>query len=147
MSTEEGSEVANKLFGRLSEENAGLINAAFNDVDWTDATSVKNFSEAMEETGMSAEEAAELTYQMRYAMGAIEEFDVDKATDKFVTLKKTLDAVNKTGDTIDADMYNSLSDDMQEYFIRMGDGTYKLIGSAEAFKAAAEAAHKAALFA
>jgi hypothetical protein len=49
------------------------------------------------------------------------------------------------GDSISADQYEALSDEMQKYFLRMADGTYELIGSAEDFVEAAKAARKAQL--
>jgi hypothetical protein len=82
---------------------------------------------------------------MRYLHGVIEDFNPDKAATKFTNLQKALSQINNVGDTLEADLYESLGAAAQKYFVRMGDGTYKLIKSAEEFKDAAERAHTAAL--
>lgn len=52
------------------------------------------------------------------------------AATNFIELSKSLKTI-KTGDTIDADVYDKLSTEGQSYFVKMLDNTYKLTKSAD----------------
>jgi hypothetical protein len=56
----------------------------------------------------------------------------DAAAAKFKALHDIIDDI-KTGDTITAEQYAELGDGYEDYFMRMADGSYKLIGDAEEF--------------
>ena len=81
-----------------------------------------------------------------YEAGTLEEFaqgirDVVNSLadfqEKYAAIHKFMDGI-ETGDSIDAEDYALLDEESQKYFAQMLDGTYKLIGSAEEFRAATQ---------
>ena len=58
---------------------------------------------------------------------------VQSVQESIKNLNKELGSL-KLGDTIDSQVYTTLSEDMQAYFQMMEDGTYKLVGDAEKFQ-------------
>jgi hypothetical protein len=46
--------------------------------------------------------------------------------------------LSEVGDTISAEDYKALDDDLQDYFLMMADGTYALTIAAEDFKKVAK---------
>lgn len=141
-----GAKVATDVLSKLNTKNIDTFQAALNVVDWSNFESIEKFSSIMQETtGATAAAMEDFAFNMRYAKGLIEEFNIDKAAEDFVAWGDILKAISSEEKRITTEQYNSLSSDMQEYFIRMADGTYQLIGAAEEFKKVAEDARRAQL--
>ena len=130
----EGAEVLSNMYTKAAEEGLGdeFIDA-LTGVDWTTITP-EGLSEHLNDAGVAINFTdAELQNLINTMYEAAVGFEA--AANKF----KTLDEIIKTlkqGDTISAEQLEALGPGMEDYFMRMADGTYKLIGDAEAFYAA-----------
>lgn len=103
---------------------------ALSEIDWTNVTP-ESLNESLHEAGVNMTFADEQLQKLIATMYQVGESSVD-ASEKYKTLHEVVDGL-KTGDTIDAEAFKNLGTGMDEYFVQMADGTYKLIADAEEF--------------
>jgi hypothetical protein len=114
----------------ILEKSGGKAADILANIDW-DAATPESLTAQLKEAGIYSVEMADAIVRLCDTMGdAIMGFDAAAA--KFKTLHDIIDDI-KTGDTITAEQYAELGDGYEDYFMRMADGSYKLIGDAEEF--------------
>ena len=146
LASSEGAEVATSILSELTAEDATLISTALSRTDWSDTESITEFNALMaSSTNATTEELKDFVFQMRYAKGLIEDFNISKAADDFTNLQSILEAVVKEERNITTEQFETLTNEMQSYFLRMADGTYTLVGAAEEFAEKAKEARRNAL--
>ena len=127
-----GMDVLAKMFtdaGEYSDEFANALGT----IDWSTATP-ETLQDALDAAGVATHYTADELNNLINVMneGAM---GFENAANKYKTLSEIVDSL-KSGDTITAEQFKELGPGMEDYFMRMADGTYKLIGDAEAFYAA-----------
>ena len=146
LASSEGAKVATSILSELTADNATLISTALQRTDWTDAESIEEFNALMaSSTNATTEELKDFVFQMKYAKGLIADFNISKAAEDFTNLQSILEAVAKEERNITTEQYETLTYEMQSYFLRMADGTYSLIGIAEEFADKAREARRNSL--
>lgn len=115
-----------KNAGDKSDEVAALIA----DTDWTNWDSIESLKQQCADLGYTVDDS--LITELEAATGAVKNFDTTAFCEQLANVVKIIDGLN-TGDTISADDYAKLGEGYEDYFMLMADGTYKLIGQAEAF--------------
>ena len=127
----EGMTAVQEMFKSASAEGFGdeFIDA-IGDLDWESVTP-KELSSRLQEAGVTTQFTEEQLqiFIDTMASGATTAAD---ASAKFKTLNDIIKDI-KVGDTIDAQSYEDLGPGMEDYFLKMADGTYQLIGDAEEF--------------
>ena len=116
-----------------SEDQADFI-SAFSGLDWSTVT-LDNFKTTLESAGIATGQFAD--EDLRALVDAMREASVSAqvSTEKFATLNEFAKGL-ESGDTISAEDYDKFDlygMEMDQYFTKMADGTYKLIGDAEEF--------------
>lgn len=126
-----GSDGLNDLVTIYSNLTADEINA-FTQVaqtfDWVTGT-IKDFKEALIVAGVSID-GLDLD-KFISAMFKVNQV-TENATNKYKTIHDIIDSL-ATGSTITAERFAELPKGLDEYFVRMADGTYKLIADADTF--------------
>lgn len=123
-----------------SEDQADFI-SAFSGLDWSTVT-LDSFKTTLESAGIATGQFAD--EDLRALVDAMREASVSAqvSTEKFATLNEFAKGL-ESGDTISAEDYDKFDlygMEMDQYFTKMADGTYKLIGDAEEFYNAVRAA-------
>lgn len=129
----EGLESAKKIFQDLKPEEVESFAGALDNIDFNDTTP-KQFAAALDdagvETNFTTEELQAFIDSMSGAGNATKDL-----TSQYAQNKEVVDKLSD-GDIISADDFNKLDAEYQDYFARMLDGTYKLVGGAEALQQA-----------
>lgn len=130
-----GMDALTSMFDKTGEYSDEFA-TALGTIDWSTATP-ETLQAALEDAGVATKFTSGELENLIDVMydGAI---GVDAAAEKYKNLSEVLSSL-KSGDTISAEEFESLGPGMEDYFMRMADGTYKLIGDAEAFYAAVSA--------
>ena len=115
-----------KASGKKANEVATLIG----EVDWSSWDSIQKLGSKV--TALGVEIDTNLITQLAQATNATKEFSTDDFCTQLANITEILNGLN-TGDTISSENYESLGEGYEDYFMLMADGTYKLIGQAEAF--------------
>ena len=123
-----------------SEDQADFI-STFSGLDWSTVT-LDSFKTTLEAAGIATGQFAD--EDLRALVDAMREASVSAqvSTEKFATLNEFAKGL-ESGDTISAedhDKFDLYGMEMDQYFTKMADGTYKLIGDAEEFYNAVRAA-------
>ena len=102
---------------------AEKLNKVLSTIDWSTATP-DTLSKALIDAGVSTNYSTNALQQLCDTMYSIS--DVSNIT--IAELLQNLEKVKnlKQGDTVEADVYNKLTDEMKSYFTYMADGTYQL---------------------
>ena len=132
-----GKEAMNNIatvYSKLGEENLDEFNTAIKGIsDWTN-TDVEDLEKKLKDAGVQTNFTSEELYNF---IAAMRESETNTKTfegtvEKWAEITKAVSNLS-LGDSIDAEIYEKLSDDAQFYFTRMLDGTYKLTKDATAF--------------
>lgn len=127
----EGVKVVQDVFQKASDSGMGdeLLNA-FSTIDWNSVTP-DQLSDALADADVAIDytdaELEQLIATMRQSA-----VDTEGAVAKYKTLNDIIKDIS-TGDTISQEDYDALGDGMEDYFLRMADGTYKLTADADEF--------------
>ena len=116
-----------KNAGDKSDEVAALIA----DTDWTNWDSIAALKDSCADLGYEIDD--NLIAQMQQATGAVKDFDSTAFCEELANIVKIVQEL-ETGDTISAEDYQQLGAEYSDFFMLMADGTYKLVGDAEAFR-------------
>lgn len=119
----------------LMEGLQGADLAAFADalggvVDWS-TMDVATLTKILDDAGVTTDFTTGELQALIEAMSDVA-MTADKAASEFAKLHKIIDGI-KTGDTISQEDYLALGAGYEDYFMKMADGTYKLVGDAEEF--------------
>lgn len=129
----EGLESAKKIFQDLKPEEVESFAGALDNIDFNDTTP-KQFAAALDDAGVETNFTTEELQAFIDAMSGAGNATKD-LTSQYAKNKEVIDKLSD-GDTISADDFNELDAEYQDYFARMLDGTYKLVGGAEALQQA-----------
>ena len=130
-SGQEGVALISDIFKQAQAEGFGdEVVDVFQGVDWSTAVP-ETLKTALKEAGVTTQFTSEQLQQLIDMMDTAAN-SIDGATNKYKTLNDIIKDIN-TGDTISAEEFAALGDGFDEYFMRMADGTYKLIADAETF--------------
>lgn len=100
-------------------------------IDW-ETTSAEDFASALEEAGVETNLTTDEILAFGEALSRIAPPDFDSLAETYASIHEIIDGL-ETGDTIEAEDYETLGDAAEGYFTKMLDGTYKLTGDAEEF--------------
>ena len=115
---------------KASGDKANEVATLIGDVDWSSWDSIQELGSNV--TALGVEIDTNLITQLAQATNATKEFSTDDFCTQLANITEILNGLN-TGDTISSENYESLGEGYEDYFMLMADGTYKLIGQAEAF--------------
>lgn len=127
----EGMQTLSDLYSQAAEAGFGdEFVDALSGIDWDTATPT-TLIEALEECGVETDYSEE---SLRALIAAMKDYDseIQNANNKYKTLHDIIDGL-ETGDTITDEQYKALGPDMEDYFLKMADGSYMLIADAEEF--------------
>ena len=129
------------IFTSIGAEDQADFISAFSGLDWSTVT-LDSFKTTLEAAGIATGQFAD--EDLRALVDALREASVSAqvSTEKFATLNEFAKEL-ESGDTISAEDYDKFDlygMEMDQYFTKMADGTYKLIGDAEEFYNAVRAA-------
>ena len=99
--------------------------------DWTNWDSIAALKDSCTDLGYEIDD--NLITQMQQATGAVKDFDSTAFCEELANIVKIVQEL-ETGDTISAEDYQQLGAEYSDFFMLMADGTYKLVGDAEAFR-------------
>lgn len=122
------------IFASMGAEDQMDFISAFSGLDWSTAT-LDSFKTTLEAAGIATGQFAD--EDLRALVDTMREASVSAqvSTEKFATLNEFAKGL-ESGDTISAEDYDKFDlygMEMDQYFTKMADGTYKLIGDAEEF--------------
>lgn len=126
-------EVTKKIFSKLGDDSGEAIEKLQN-VDWSNWDSIEEFKEYLKSLNVDFEDVDIEAYadSLQKVNHAMRDVDLKSISDDWNNFKSNFEGM-KIGDTIDAEEFNKLGDNAQEYFTRMADGTYQLTKDARAF--------------
>lgn len=126
----EGLDTVQQAFNALDEDNIQGFVDVVDGMDWS-TQGPEDFIAALENAGIETELTAEQLTNFAKVMSHQDlGTEFTKLNEDFASLQKNIGSL-ETGDTIDAEVFDSLSDPMKQYFTMMEDGTYALVGDAE----------------
>lgn len=130
-----GDKAGVELVSSLMKGLSGADLAAFADaiggvVDWS-TMDIATLNKILDDAGITTEFTTAELQALIDAMSDVT-MTAEKAASEFAKLHKIIDGI-KTGDIISQEDYLTLGVGYEDYFMKMADGTYKLIGDAEEF--------------
>ena len=132
---EQAAQEFTDIFAAVGDKSDELI-SGIQTIDWSaidnPTVELKKLVDQLGITGINISEFSDLLLQ---SQGVIK--SAKSLQQEIVNRQKAIESVEKIGDTIDPEVYDSLSSDMRNYFILMEDGTYALKVAAEDFYKAA----------
>lgn len=131
-----GAEALGEMFSDLTAEEMTKLSTELANVNWEEIT-ISELQGILTSLGLETEiTSAELSnFISLMKQGTV---DLDQFSQNMSQLSKILTNI-KPGDTISAEEYDKLAEyGLENYFMRMWDGTYKLTSAATDFKAALE---------
>lgn len=122
------------LFEKAGQGNEEAVIEAIKQVDFSSRDAFEQLDELLKSNGvyLSTDDLEELKFGMSYLFGTSTVNSLKEISEKYAEMQKVLSKV-KEGLEIDAALYDTLSDELKQYFYLMADGTYRLIGDAEDF--------------
>ena len=143
--TASSEQVFNNFFSTLSGKNAGVAGSLLSQIDWSAVDAEEQFIKLMKEHGISVDTTAESTKafidEMKW-MSTVQETSMSALAEKASSLQDVIEAANKRGAEISQEQYATLNSELQNFFVRTMEGTYKLIDTANEFKKAATEAYQ-----
>lgn len=131
-SGEQSLDSITEIFNNLDSDEASVFADIIQSIDWDNIT-VESFASTLSKAGI---EVKDLTDYLQDFIDAMKSTDI-KSFDQMAEKYKTITDITKdlkTDDVISAEDFEELSKNAQDYFWRMADGTYKLIGEADKFQ-------------
>ena len=117
----------------LIDDNVSNIDdftTAISGIDW-ETTSVEQLKNTLKQAGVETDFTDDELRQFINAMQT-SQIAVEDATEGYNALHGVIDSL-KNGDTISAEDYEALGAGYESFFMKMADGTYKLITDAQTF--------------
>ena len=120
----------------LDDETAKGMAEAMEGIDWSDWRFADQLKANLEELDVAINPAVLDAFiaKMRELNNSVSQLDITTFAQKMAEVQAILDGLT-TGDTIDEETYNKIMEASNgaaaEYFNKMNDGTYKLVGAAE----------------
>lgn len=149
--TQNGQNALAALLEKAGEKNASAFINSFANFDWTQNDVLFKFNKELQSLGINLEEAdlTSFTEEIVKLNEGYGHFDAEKAQQVYSSINKIALSLKNVGDTVSEEEFNTLTGKLQQYFIKMADGTYALTVSASEFYDAviqgAEEAYKAQL--
>ena len=129
----EGLEAAKNLLSDLPTDKISEFANVITDIPF-DSTTPSEFAKTLSDAGIETNATTEELQAFIDAMSGAGNATKD-LTSQYAKNKEVVDKLSD-GDIISADDFNKLDAEYQDYFARMLDGTYKLVGGAEALQQA-----------
>jgi hypothetical protein len=129
----EGLEAAKNLLSDLPTDKVSEFANVITDIPF-DSTTPSEFAKTLSDAGIETNATTEELQAFIDAMSGAGNATKD-LTSQYAKNKEVIDKLSD-GDIISADDFNKLDAEYQDYFARMLDGTYKLVGGAEALQQA-----------
>lgn len=129
----EGLEAVKNLLKDLPSDEVSEFANVIADISF-DSTTPSEFAKALSDAGIETDVTTEELQAFIDAMNGAGNATKD-LTSQYAQNKEVIDKLSN-GDTISADDFEKLDTAYQDYFIQMLDGTYKLVGGAEALQQA-----------
>lgn len=129
----EGLEAAKNLLSDLPTDKVSEFANVITDIPF-DSTTPSEFAKTLSDAGIETNATTEELQAFIDAMSGAGKATQD-LTSQYAKNKEVIDKLSD-GDIISADDFNKLDAEYQDYFARMLDGTYKLVGGAEALQQA-----------
>lgn len=129
----EGLEAAKNLLSDLPTDKVSEFANVITDIPF-DSTTPSEFAKTLSDAGIETNATTEELQAFIDAMSGAGKATQD-LTSQYAKNKEVIDKLSD-GDVISADDFNKLDAEYQDYFARMLDGTYKLVGGAEALQQA-----------
>ena len=129
----EGLEAAKNLLSDLPTDKISEFANVITDIPF-DSTTPSEFAKTLSDAGIKTNATTEELQAFIDAMSGAGNVTKD-LTSQYAKNKEVVDKLSD-GDIISADDFNKLDAEYQDYFTRMLDGTYKLVGGAEALQQA-----------
>ena len=129
----EGLEAAKNLLSDLPTDKVSEFANIITDIPF-DSTTPSEFAKTLSDAGIETNATTEELQAFIDAMSGAGNATKD-LTSQYAKNKEVVDKLSD-GDIISADDFNKLDAEYQDYFARMLDGTYKLVGGAEALQQA-----------
>lgn len=129
----EGLEAAKNLLNDLSTDKVSEFANVITDIPF-DSTTPSEFAKTLSDAGIETNATTEELQAFIDAMSGAGNATKD-LTSQYAKNKEVVDKLSD-GDIISTDDFNKLDTEYQDYFARMLDGTYKLVGGAEALQQA-----------
>lgn len=131
----EGLNAVKSIMKDLPEDDIENFANVIDNISFDD-TSPKQLASALESVGVETDFTTEQLQSLINAMSNAGNA-ADNLSSKYAKNIEVIDKLSD-GDTISADDFDQLDAAYQDYFIQMLDGTYKLVGGAEALQKAVE---------
>ena len=129
----EGLEAAKNLLSDLPTDKVSEFANVITDIPF-DSTTPSEFAKTLSDAGIETNATTEELQAFIDAMSGAGSATKD-LTSQYAKNKEVVDKLSD-GDIISTDDFNKLDAEYQDYFARMLDGTYKLVGGAEALQQA-----------
>lgn len=129
----EGLEAAKNLLSDLPTDKVSEFANVITDIPF-DSTTPSEFAKTLSDAGIETNATTEELQAFIDAMSGAGKATQD-LTSQYAKNKEVIDKLSD-GDIISADDFDKLDAEYQDYFARMLDGTYKLVGGAEALQQA-----------
>lgn len=129
----EGLEAAKNLLSDLPTDKVSEFANVITDIPF-DSTTPSEFAKTLSDAGIETSATTEELQAFIDAMSGAGNATKD-LTSQYAKNKEVIDKLSD-GDIISADDFDKLDAEYQDYFARMLDGTYKLVGGAEALQQA-----------
>ena len=106
------------------------------EVDFSDYDSIEDFKDYINSLDIDLESAGvnldSYIKRLQVSNNAMRDVDLDAVTEKYAKIQSLFEDFN-IGDTISDTDFQDLDENLQQYFTKMADGTYQLVGDAETF--------------